>query len=705
MSQKILERGFYILSIILIAYLTLFSYIEDMKFTTNDDLIHYIATYSGWIELAKATGRVQHYMNGLYIQMTILFSDFIYYRTIHIITILSMIFAFGWLIKLSFRSRYMGYLYMLILSTLWQNSGGHNMIGSYPFYVAFTQLSLLLTIIFQIKYIRNNNKLFLILSIFFWILTIKGSELWILYLPIVMLFSFAESSMSSFYDRVISSVKYSMWHIIFVVISLTIYVWFKHYSSGGYDGSTISIPSYYIVVSAWLEYTFGLFPGLKFYYILQYLGWDYLLSIVDYKIVLVSISLFSFLFFLREKIENIEISSGKYKMIFIISIMALFIPNFLISLTHKYQVWAGGSMIVEYLYSSLSYFVIAFLISMLLFIARRRVYIYTFLIMVIAILSFFTGINNKYIGKLYETDSRKFFTLDAFLHSKYIENLKNDEKISAPEFMKFLKADSELLKEYSKRVVGKEVTFSSVKSSDKYLKFITGDLDKSTPFMIYSQKGVVKAILLSSDRCSSIKPCYLIHSGDPVYADNYLWINSYKDDHNNTIIKNIIKGDWRYRDTVMFEPTDIIKDNQIIAILDYDPSALYIPTIYGIEFLSGLYNWEGEIGEFVWASGDVKIKLTNNYKRKANYRLQMSLGTMKERDVIFSINGKEINRVHLATGERFNKVNFVFELPIGENILDITTDVKAAEPGNGDHRVLSFSMGNINYSIVTSLPK
>ncbi|SFV62791.1 hypothetical protein MNB_SV-6-508 [hydrothermal vent metagenome] len=693
------EKVYYLLIIALLSYLTLFSYISELWFTTNDDIRHYLAPYSEWMDSAQAYGRIHHYVNGLYVQVTRLFDSYIYYRATHIVMMITMIFSFGWLISTTLRERYMGYIYMVLLATLWQNSGGHNMIGSYPFYVAFTVTSLLLTTIYFVKYLREEKRLYLWISLLFWIFTLKGSELWLLYLPMLLLFAYGESNKDGISKRIIASLSVAKWHIALTILSVVSYFVFKLYCGTSYSGSTIGTASFHTIFQTWMEYTFGLLPGLKFYYSLEDTGLKFMLGLISFKMFFVSSAVFVLLLFLRSKIENIHMEKRKYLLTIVIGLYTLFAPNFLISLTYKYQAWAGGERIKDYLYSSLSYFSIVFFIFLFLFVLRRWKPLYILFSFLIALIVFSTQLNNKYIGELYETHSKKFFIVDAFLQSKYIQKDILGHKILAPTLWDGMVVRDGVWNSYSKNRIGSEVNFIKKGKADEKIIYVTSELNKDAPFMIYSQKNIIKAIFTSVRRCNKNSPCYLIYIGDSTEEMSGTAIKQYSYDNNKLLSVSKLSEGKVIKDIILFEPKNIIKDSQVIALVDYNPLPLYAPATYGTEFISGVYRWEGEVGNFIWASGDVDMKLINGSGREARYRLQMELGTLKERNVIFSLNGKEVYEVHLKAGERFHKVDLSFDLPAGENRLKITTDVPAAEPGNGDHRKMSFSMGRVKYSI------
>ncbi len=675
---------------------------SESWFTSHDDVNHYLASYDDWIQLAQIYGRVQHIMNGIYVQALLIFDSFIYYRWLHIISIISMILAFGWLVLISYKNRYMGYAYMVILATLWQNSAGHNMIGSYPFYVAFTTISLLLTIIFLIRYLQGKGSYHIYASLLFWILTLKGSELWILYLPLIILFAYIYSEKQGFIDKIIDSVKISKWHILLTILSVSIYFAFKIHYGGNYDGSKVSLPSLYVVLNAWWKYTLALTPGLRFYYLLQDFGIYELLNLINFQMIFLTVSVFVVLVSLRQKMANVTLSSRAYVMTFVIAIYTLIVPNFLISLTHKYQVWALGYRIRDYLYSSLSYFSIAFLIFIVLFVLRRWRYPYIFMSIIISLLALVTSINNRYIGDLFEADAKRFFLTDALIASKYMRNIPKGYTVLSPTlFGGMVTSEDELNSFYKKR---KKVDIHFIKDGDANasIRYLGADSNKENSFLLFSENSMLKSIFVSSKKCNNISPCYIVYASQHFENKNLLKVRMYKMANSLFVHIDKLSDGVRYKNITMYEPSYSIDSDKIVSIVDYDPKNIYKEINYAIEFLSGLYSWEGGIGHFVWSSGNVKVKLNNYAKTPQDYKFSLKLGTLKARNVSFILNGSLIKKINLLVGQRGLYVPMKLKLKSGANILDIVTDTPAARPGNGDKREMTFSMSDIDFQMPSS---
>jgi len=702
------EKIYYILIILTLAYMNIFYHIWEIRFGTNDDIRMFLGGYDFWTTDAKIQGRIEYYIGGLFAQIPLLFKNFLYYNIVRISIVLVMILTFGWFINTLFRNRYMGYIYMIIMSTLWQNSvtsfdhtEGHNLIYTYPFYIIFPIITFLITVIFFVKYIRYDNFKYMIVSLVFWILTLKGSEFWVMYLPILPMLVYIELPKNRFNISFFKAILYSKWHIILTIINIIIYLLFRSYNASHYNGNSINLSSIERILSSWMEYTFALLPGLKFYYTYEKVGIQYILNLINFEIIFVSISVFILLQILRKKIIDIHITSINYIYIVVIAIYALLAPNFLISLTYKYQDWSSSTPISDYLYSSFSYFVIAFFIFILLFAFKRLKIIYIIISIIISLLVLTTGINNRFVGMQYESMGKKFTMIDAFLNSKDITNSSEILNISAPSLWSGLVAYSDFWSKYAKHKNDKEINFIKGYKSNRTIEYISSKLDKSSPFMIYSENNIVQSIFVLSQKCNNITPCYLLYSGDALNFKNHLYVEIYIYNKATPImIDKIDDSNSKYSEVLIYKPTNSINSDQIIALIDYNPLSFFKPTIYSIEFLSGLYNWEGGFGNFVWSSGDVKVRLINRNIKTTKYRLQLNLGTLQDRNVIFNINGKEIKKVHLKANTKSHKVDIYFELPIGDNILDITTDKPAIKPDTADNRLLSFSMANIIYKMV-----
>ena len=685
----------YLSIISLLAYFNIFSHMSLSWFTTHDDINHYLASYGEWSDMAQQSGRVQHYINGLYAQVTLLFNNFTYYKWSHIVSMIILIILLGQLISKLYKNIFVGYAYSILIATLWQNSAGHNMIGSYPFYVAFTAISLLASTIFLINYIRDEKNYQLYISLLFWVLTIKGSELWILYLPFVVMIATTQSKEGRLLSKIKHSIYVSKWHTLLTLLNVAVYFIYKHYNGGSYDGSTVRIDSVVDFFNAWWSYTVGLFPGIKVYYMAEDLGVSYVVSLIDYKLLFVSIMVSLSLLSIRKKIIDMPMSNRAYIASVAIGAYALFIPNFLIALTHKYQVWALGSRIIDYLYSSLSYFAIV-LFLLLIFISLRKMVIpYVSLTLAVVVLVLATGVNNYYIGDIYERYSRRFFMIEALLSSGYIQD---GDSINAPTLYGGLIYNENTWRALIQKNYSKDITILKNGDANSSIKYIDSESNLDDISMFYAKNKSIKAIFVSAKKCNDVTPCYLVSTGKPM--GNYIDIIASRFETGSPFIVSKIGSGKLFHDILIYQPDAEMREDQIVGIFNYDPSVLYRQTYYGIEFLDGLYSWERGYGKFAWSNGNVKVKLTNYDKVAKRYKLSLKLGTLKSRSVSFILNNALIKKVELAEGEQNRPVSMVFELPPGESELNITTDTPPAPPGTADKRLLGFSIGDIVYEVV-----
>lgn len=678
---------FFSLSIMILIYLSIFFHIFDVQFMTHDDINHYVSDYKDWVEAAHMQGRIEFYADGIYQHILLANTSYVYYRSWQIFTIIAIIFSLGFFINILLREKYIGYLYMILLATLWQNSVGHNLIGSYPLYKGMAFVFFLASLMTFVKYIRTNTKKYLIASLIFWGITLRGSEFWVVYLPFFIIFGFYELENNAIFKRIYKSVAVSKWHILLLIISTIAYYLFRENTSGGFSSNIMQIDSIPTVISTWMKYTFGLTPGIQFYLNADFKGFDYLLALIDFQILFTVGFSFVLMIMVRRYIKDSDISKKSIVVILIAGVYGILAPNFLISLTYKYQYWAEGSAIIDYLYSSFSYFAIVLILFLMLLLLRRSPKSYISFSLFISILILGTLLNNKYIGNLQEEDNRKYFFLDAFLYSSY-SKLLGDKPILFSNLSVTPVSAVDLKRLAQKR--GKvDLNFiEEGQANNMLIYFGAENHDKDETYMIYVEDNITKAVFTSSKRCNEVSPCYIVGA------------------NRNTLnglpkVTAFSKENFQYRDINLFELNEKIPFNDISSITVYNPETIYkysqARREYQIEFLDGIPNWVGGYGQDAWSDGNVTAKIYNGSNFKAKREIKFTLGTFEKRNVSIYIDGKLIKRVSLAAQEFQVPVKLTLDLNPGKTLMELKTDTSAMFPGNGYGKKVTFLISNVSY--------
>jgi hypothetical protein len=108
----------------------------------------------------------------------------------------------------------------------------------------------------------------------------------------------------------------------------------------------------------------------------------------------------------------------------------------------------------------------------------------------------------------------------------------------------------------------------------------------------------------------------------------------------------------------------------------------------------GFYGWENSTdGDFTWANGNSTINLLNLSSMIGLDNIKLSLISAVDQLLVISLNGKEIIRKNLKTGELFNFNNDIY-LNFGNNFLDLKVNGSTTFV-NSDPRELSFFIKNL----------
>ena len=474
------QSPFYLAIFILISFFGFEVYILGVRSVTGDDLSAYNAAFDYGTFSAYSQARISHVFNAILLPLPYLFDSHIYYIAVQILTNIAFIVSIGVFLSILLKNKYLWYVYSILALTLWQNSDGHNLMVSYPFYVGFSILTLSLSSIFFIYYLRLGKNKYLVYSLILWILTSKGSEFYMMYFPIFFFIAFFASKKDLLQERTLETFKNIKWHILVTLLLFIAYAIFRVMDGSSYGGRTLSF-DFIGFIDSLLTYSFGLAPGVQSYLNFKNLPISELFRLIDLSIILVSSLVIYILIIFREKIQKIELS-GKF---FFFGVVYLILaPNSLISLTNKYQYYVSYHGINNYLYSSYSFFAILLLVIASLTLVKKNIYYY-FLVSIITILVFFTQINNKFVGNEQSHYSEKYFLLDALLDSSYLSNKKDDFKILAPTLWdKLTVVDTELesywIKDvwtrYAKRKNKENINIERFSSkNDASIEYFVGD--------------------------------------------------------------------------------------------------------------------------------------------------------------------------------------------------------------------------------------
>jgi hypothetical protein len=682
---------------ILISYFGFSVYLLDVKSVTGDDLSNYADAFDYGTFAAFAQARISMIFNAFLLPVPYLFDNHIYYKSVQIITNIASIVSIGAVLSTLLKNKYLWYVYSILALTLWQNSDGHNLMVSYPFYIAFEILTLSISSIFFIYYLRLEKNKYLVYSLILWILTSKGSEFYMLYFPLFFFIAFFESKKDLLLERTLETFRNIKWHILVTLLLFIAYVIFRVIVEVSYGGRTLSF-DFFGFINSLLTYSFGLAPGVQAYFNFKNLPFSEFFRLIDLSVILVSSLVTFILIAFKEKIQTIRIS-GKY--FYLVIFYLTLAPNLLISLTNKYQYYVSYHGVNNYSYSSFSFFTISVALILALMQLKKNTYYY-FLVLVISIFVLLTQVNNKLIGSMQSHYSEKYFLLDALLDSSYLSDKKDGFTILAPTLwdkMTVVETETEnywiedAWTKYAKRKNKENISIERYSSNnDASIEYFAGN-KKDSSFMIYSENRKQKAIFLLSENCNKIRPCYwlttnnsingsvmhdaYIHN-DIVYLaqtlsspnqENFYGINSYQ-----------IKGELDAHQILMLtEYNSILKGQKVI------------------NFLEGFYTLEHDgVNHWIWAFDDGTINIRSPKNTKVEF--SVSLRAASKRTILFKLNGKTIKENFVDNSHK--NIKFTGNLTKGDNQLKIMTDSNAIKLSTSDERLFTYALFDISFEAI-----
>jgi len=110
--------------------------------------------------------------------------------------------------------------------------------------------------------------------------------------------------------------------------------------------------------------------------------------------------------------------------------------------------------------------------------------------------------------------------------------------------------------------------------------------------------------------------------------------------------------------------------------------------------------WSVDEGTHRWStSKESKITLNNVNNSKKLYLLEFDLEALSPRKVFITQGSKTIDTINIdKTAKQYHfKINSI-EIPPGKSTISLSTNVSPLNPGNGDERMLSLRISNINFN-------
>lgn len=648
-------------------------------YNTNDDMLIALSTYEYWHEIAKRQGRISFYLAGPLAMLPYLFEDINYLSAIRVFSWLFFVIVLSAFFSILFRRKSVFPIAMMSVSLLWTNTvGGHNMLVSYPFYFFTTASAFVIFLAMITLVIRGQLAINLIVpSMLLGFVLIIGGEIYFQYFPFVIALIYYQC----FEEKIQQAKKRAVLHSVLIsfLFSFVVIVLFRLVYPSQYSGNSTLSFNLTGLLQTFFVLTFGLFPGIQ-PFLTQKIDYFSISDIIN--AALVALVYMLFLLRLRTDIERKKDSNLTGRRILFIGVVFLFAlvaPNFLVSLTAKYQNWVLHST-TNYLYSSFSYIVFSIGISSALIFAAHLKRLYSSLVFLVGFLVFLTQLNNISVGENQRASSARWE-----LFSAVIKNIKTFTSIDSPKIglsesffdgipqpyywnqyaTKRLGFEGEIIKG-----AGGNLLMSYVPSA-KYGSILLVGSDKSVDFMITSQ------------RCDVQRPCYVTGLGED--SENLI-INGAS---TGGVRKVTLTNEWGKAEGVYFyriQPG--VPREKIISFSYFNMAQEWEKTTF-VNFDRGVYDLEtSNNSNWRWAKTPVELKIGSTSNEERDFEIEIT--PAKNMVLVMKLNGAK-QRVPAKAGER-QTIALRSIFPKEGLVLTIDSDEEPVQLNSKDPRLFSFAI-------------
>jgi hypothetical protein len=610
-----------------------FYLIHGIKYETNDDMIIAISGLEYWIYNAIAQGRLGHFFNVPLGMLPYLFDNNLYLTLCRIFSLLFLVTSLSLLSSFIWKNIFAFPLTVILCSLLWSfSSDGHNVLTSYPVYIPINWGLFFILIILSLELYRDNRtSLFILTSLFGFFIFIKG-EFFAQLLPVyflILLFFIIRKKKKEYTWRAIITYAFSLFGLLFFLV-------FRYYSPSIYAGNSDLKLDLEYILPTWYVYTTGLFPLFE-----AFRNYDNLFN-SKYEVfcsVMVGILATGILVYVRQFLSHTFLPKmGKIEMglLFLIFLSALVLPNALISTTTKYQTWALVRDVHDYVYSSFSYLILAFLLSLFIVICARNRVIYLVFVFLIGGGIFLTSLNNAFISSIQKNKALRWE-----LFSIALPHLQSHPVLSARE---------------------------AISLSDALFMGIPQEYYWS----IYASKKLGFNKLLNQ---GSPSPLNLDFS----WADSKMRLQV----NDQTLIE--------------FSKTSVSGET-VFLIRELNPITTELVST-SFSFDKNFYSKESDsLGNFWrWANGPAQIKFynTTNKPVTVNFQFEVCGAANDSRRLSINFNQAEVKSLDVKYPS-FTKESLTLLLKPGENTLDFAPQYPSQTIGN-DPRQFSFQLKNYTF--------
>lgn len=626
------------------------------------------------------------------------FKSLIVYKTILIILNLISIILFGYILKLITKSNKLFLLSLILVPIFFQFKKYPDPITSFSPLLQTIWIEFSLSIIFLIKYLRENKKIYFFVSLtLYFLMLLMFYEITYILFPIIILISFIEKN--NFKHACKKSLPYILSSILFILIYF--YVLGLSKSVSHYPGSTISL-NFPLIFQTFIKQIISSIPGIYYFY--NKTSFIFINKIDYLYISLISILTFTLL--LKIKIKNIKYVS-------LLGLLLLIIPAIPISISLKYQQELKFG--IGYLPVFIQFFG-AFCILISLFYLISRINIKSIKIFLITIISITTGYfafinieNNKVVTEDLNTFYKyPRYLLEQGIKSDLLRDIKDNSTLISINENPWDNTSFYLMNNNKKFEI--EYISDLIKEEEKYQEI------DNLKLINFENQSYVIGYQLSNKNIGSVfigKPKKILFDNTEKKIDLLV---------NNVKIFALNNKDYKYISYKSFtnnKPQEIVKEiqnNQILEINDLiDPKTIYLKTNETInpninknnqdEFLlNGIgFKWEDGFSGLEklnnnywrWCSNFGKLKIINFNQNSKKIRMSASINSGYELKSNFQININNQEKINFKINNNPLEFEKIFYIKPGVTIIEFNSNAPKINTEN-DPRDLRFRINNFS---------
>ena len=428
-------RFFILATIVYEIALFLFS-TYDICCTTQDDAYH-IVMFHGHYPYVQ---HIIHYLTHtatrplftFFIRIPYLVDEFWFYKFISFGAFFAHIAALYWLLKKIF-DKYIATLFVILHLAFLQYTFQHNILFAYPFYFHFALLLLFLSLLFFISYLQNGKRSFYLLSILFYSITLMMYEVFVVYgILFIAIIYINKRSWRLFFG-----------YLVPILFLIALHFYLQHFFHRNYSGTTLYFGSFKDFLITLILHTSSAFPLFNAFFIQKlhhiyfldksfYQGLSFSFNpfvLLDWKSYLKAFLVFFSSYYLLQKISFIQKISIKALLFFLIAL--IFLPNLLLAITKKYQIWAVQHHNFHYVTTYFSIIAFNLLIVVLAFYwVKAKKERALFIALLLAMVSLLVDYGNYYPLHALKLSSQRWHLVKALAQSNVLP--KDIKCIEAP---------------------------------------------------------------------------------------------------------------------------------------------------------------------------------------------------------------------------------------------------------------------------------